>query len=828
MATHPRKTILAISVSLGALIASAPVYAQDPPAPPQNTAAAPASGGGLGDIIVVAQKREQRLQDVPVSVSAVTAKSLEANRIVNVMDLSGAVPNLTARPSSGGGHLSTFVLRGEFASAATAGAETNVATYIDGVYLGANSGGIFSLPNIERIEVLRGPQGTLFGQNATAGAVSVFTPDPTGKFGLEQRFTVGNYRQLESKTVVNLPAWGPFSASIAYLHAQRRGDMKNLGAGTTWDYGPGIGKLSSPKYLGSFNREAIQVAAKLDPGGGFTATYKFTYFDEDSTPEGNGLLLALPNCTGVSPSTPQLTCGFGGSQVAPFGAGKRIEQLLQLNADQVHNGQFKRPNAVNNWFSQDQKYHNEIHILTARWKATDSLSFKNTFGYLKNNYTNINDIAGIGGLINKLGPPGTPLAETTPGNNALGPIGAPVVYASNLGAGGSKELTNEFQVNFNSRPVTVTAGYLHYDIKINSTAPGSTRTSYFAGFPGGVMPGFVVPLAAVKPVGRNRTKADAIFAQVEGHITSQIDLIAGARHTWDDKTGDTLLTVNSVPNTLVRFKYKDQQWSYTFGASYKPSRDLLFFAKYSKGYLAGGTFGSFTWKPEFVRSWEAGVKSVLFDRRVIANLTVFTAKYSNVQGPIGGAILANVYGNPAFNAIGSTNANIATTRATGFEFEGSAAPVRGLTLGWGLGYTHLKLLKFFDQRFAQDLTFRSKWTANGNIQYDTEPLWGEAFLSFRVDVNYRSKYDAVKFNFLPFVGAEPILRTKGFSPGTAIVNGRLALSHVALGGGTIEAALWGRNIFNERSLAYPPSYPYGMFTTYDRARTFGLDVSFRY
>ena len=72
------------------------------------------------------------------------------------------------------------------------------------------------------------------------------------------------------------------------------------------------------------------------------------------------------------------------------------------------------------------------------------------------------------------------------------------------------------------------------------------------------------------------------------------------------------------------------------------------------------------------------------------------------------------------------------------------------------------------------------------------------------------------------------MRTKGFSPGTAIVNGRLALSHVALGGGTIEAALWGRNIFNERSLAYPPSYPYGMFTTYDRARTFGLDVTLRY
>ena len=151
MITYPHKTVLALGVSLGALIAAAPVYAQDPPAPPQNTSQAPVNSGGIEDIVVTAQKREQRLQDVPASVTAVTAKSLEANRIVSVMDLSGVVPNLTARPSSGGGHLSTFVLRGEFASAATAGAETNVATYIDGVYLGAASGGIFELPNIERI-----------------------------------------------------------------------------------------------------------------------------------------------------------------------------------------------------------------------------------------------------------------------------------------------------------------------------------------------------------------------------------------------------------------------------------------------------------------------------------------------------------------------------------------------------------------------------------------------------------------------------------------------------------------------------------------------------
>ena len=210
------------------------------------------------------------------------------------------------------------------------------------------------------------------------------------------------------------------------------------------------------------------------------------------------------------------------------------------------------------------------------------------------------------------------------------------------------------------------------------------------------------------------------------------------------------------------------------------------------------------------------------------NRSLFRVNYADIQGPIGGAILALAYGNPAFQPIGSTNANIANTRATGVEFEGSAAPTRGLTLGWGFGYTDTKVLKFFDLRFAQDLTFRSKFTASGNIQYETPPLWGEAFLSFRVDVSYRSKYDAVKFNFLPSPGAPPILATQGFSPGTAVVNGRIALSNVGIGPVRLEAAVWARNLFNERSLAYPPSYPYMMSTTYDRARTFGLDVTLRY
>jgi iron complex outermembrane receptor protein len=248
----------------------------------------------------------------------------------------------------------------------------------------------------------------------------------------------------------------------------------------------------------------------------------------------------------------------------------------------------------------------------------------------------------------------------------------------------------------------------------------------------------------------------------------------------------------------------------------------MVYAKYSKGYLAGGTFFGWNWKPEFASSWEGGVKSELFDRRLRANLTLFTVKYTNLQQPIGGPILAAVFGMPELNPIGSTIANIGDERARGVEIEGSAVPVKGLTLGFGMGYTDVKLLRFIDQRFAQDLTFRPDWTANGSIQYETQPLFAEAYVSFRVDINYRSQYDAVKFNLTPLLGE------KGFSPATTLINGRVVLSSIDVGPGRLEAAVWARNILNERSLAYPPSYPFLISTTYERARTFGLDLSYRY
>src|SRR5258706_5774534 len=131
--------------------------------------------GGLTEIIVTAQKREQNVQDVPIAVTALGTDTLQANRVTNVVDLTGLAPGVTVRISAGGSQLPVFTIRGVSSFGVVPGSDKQVSQYLDGVYIGSPRGSIFDLPDLQRIEVLRGPQGTLFGRNATAGAVSITT-----------------------------------------------------------------------------------------------------------------------------------------------------------------------------------------------------------------------------------------------------------------------------------------------------------------------------------------------------------------------------------------------------------------------------------------------------------------------------------------------------------------------------------------------------------------------------------------------------------------------------------------------------------------------------
>src|ERR1700761_7285354 len=313
---------------------------------------ATAQAAGLEEIVVTAQRREQRLQSVPISITALGSETLKAERIETVGDLNAVAPNLTVRPGAGGNQSPNYTLRGILGASSAAGQDKGVSPYLDGVYLQAQSGSVFELADIERIEVLKGPQGTLFGRNATGGAIQIITKDPTGEFSGYQEFSAGNLGIFRSKTHVDLPAFGPISAYITYLHSQHDGDTRNLGAGTQWNYystGTISGTQTSPSRLGDDDTNAVMAAVKYSSDD-FDLVYKGDYTHDDYTPNAEGVDY-LPN--------------------------NFIRQLYNASPNPMTPITNRRPGGVNNWFATPGLTENWGHNLPAKYYLNDSIQFKN-------------------------------------------------------------------------------------------------------------------------------------------------------------------------------------------------------------------------------------------------------------------------------------------------------------------------------------------------------------------------------------------------------------------------------------------------------------------
>ncbi len=160
-----------------------------------STGAFGAETAALEEIVVTAERRETALQDTPMSVMALSAEGLEAKGVDDLMELSDFTPNLSIKGGrTGGNNAPVFSIRGIGGGGGATG-ERGVALYIDGIYVPRTSGSVFKVFDIERAEVLRGPQGTLFGRNSEGGAIRLFTQQPTHEFDAYVRGTLGNYDQ---------------------------------------------------------------------------------------------------------------------------------------------------------------------------------------------------------------------------------------------------------------------------------------------------------------------------------------------------------------------------------------------------------------------------------------------------------------------------------------------------------------------------------------------------------------------------------------------------------------------------------------------------------
>ncbi|HKT75634.1 MAG TPA: TonB-dependent receptor [Sphingobium sp.] len=746
-----------------------------------NRSATEEPGGGLAEIVVTAQKRAQSQQDVPIALTAITGDALQVNRIVSVSDLNALTPNMTVRWSAGGSAIPQFSMRGVVSRGGAPGSEKSISLYLDGVFLGATRGSIFDLPDVERIEVLRGPQGTLFGRNSTGGAISVVTREPSGRFGIDQTLTLGNYDQIRSKTRIELLQMGPFSASISYVHDERSGDIRNLGAGQHWDRtgSDAYDKVqTSPKTLGAKNTESLFAALKFEPSDHFKAVYKFDWLEGEGTPEGMALVAFTPTALGSS-----------------FGA--LLNAIYAANPVPIAGAH--RPKAVNNSWTTSSFQRASGHNLTMTYQPADGITIKNVFGYRKSFIYAVSQISGMGGLTNVV--------------PALGPVGAPYIVTETQGQNSGKQWSDELQINYDSRLLTLTAGGLLYHLDTVFGAPlGLANNPAFAVIPNGKL-----PIITAQDRSFNEAKSKAAYLQAELHATPQLDIVLGGRITRDDKSGTTYVGGNPIS-----FDYSKSKPTYLAGVNYRPARDMLLYAKYSTGFVSGGAVGPIIFNQETVRSWEAGLKSDLLDRHLRLNLALFAASYKSLQNGTSGRAINRP-------ELGNIIVDEGDAKTKGFEVEFTALPLPGFTINGGVGYTdfhYTRVNPIYGTTQSFLPTFRPKWTTNLAAQYETGPLFDDARLAFNLSGNWQSRMRTYGINPVPTA-----YRVIQFAPPSLTLNGRIALKGIHVGHADGEVALWGRNLTDSDHILFPIAFsmpPYLASTAYEAARTFGIDFSIKY
>lgn len=790
--TQNFRQILATSCSLVAMFTMTPSIASE--TTEQNRPNA-SDGYGLQDIVVTAQRREESLQDVPVAVTAINSDTLAQMRVANVGNLSGAAPNLQISLQ---GIQSTPIIsiRGVTGGSSNNGVDPKVGIYLNGVYVGRSVGAVFDLADIERIEVLRGPQGTLFGRNATSGALSLVTSPPKGEFGVKQDLSYGNYDAFRSRTILNLPAVGPLSVKASYLHDEMRGDVTNLLAGETIDFAlrePSFGKLKFVDRLGSRNVDAVQVAARLDLDN-VTIDYNFDWTDMRSSSR------AVQQLGPINDGLGYLVQALNGYQ--PYIGGITNQSARPLKQ-------------VANAISQE---HVTVqgHNVTLAWNVSDAVTFKSITALRKmKQRPNIHDLAATGGtvfdltnlLVFLVEPPAVPNLEDI----NLSTINPNERIYSLLTARSTsqKQFTQEFQVQVSQDHFDLVAGAFYFREKSPALDVLGVMQEVTNGV---VIPNFLdgqFGSGVTESVTKNNSIA--FYGQGTIPVSDTVDISLGLRYT-EDKRQTNLMRISAAQGGDLEpgiYKSNYSKMTYTAIVNWKPTADVTAYAKIASGYNAGGIMSGMPYDPENLTSYELGLKSSFADNRVRFNGALFFMDYKDLQ-------------TQTFNNGVQSFQNAGKAKAKGIEMELDVVPARGLTLSGSLGYTDFDYKEYIingtDVADVARPPYFASWTGRATAHWDFAELSGGATPFIRAEGRYRSKSYLTATPLLP-VETEKLNTT----PAYWLVDGRLGISDISMGGTKVNLSGWVKNVFDKRVADWGASAG-PLNGIFNWGRTYGVDL----
>jgi iron complex outermembrane recepter protein len=638
--------------SAGLLLLPTVAIAQDrPPADDVQRA----NDGGIADIIVTAQRREQQIQDVPIAITALDEAAIENLNSRDIRDLTGSVPNVVISDVAIGPGLAQISIRGVNSQDPEKNFDPAVGIFLDNIYLGSSAFNLLDSFSLERIEVLRGPQGTLFGRNTTGGAVNAMRRRPKGELGARGKVTLGNFGQTDFQGEINLPKVGDVvSILLRGQRAQDDGFYKNTAGGATgakdsWSIGGAL-RLNSPDVAD------------------ITISYDHAEDDSELPP------FFAAGVRGISPlpiNITQTTFPVPASITAAFPADAFCV---------VRNRCFDTENRTSSITS--------AHRLKAR---LDALTFNGDFP--------ISDSLDITAVLGWRSSTEEVLIDFDGTNENVFNVRRDQDY---------EQYSAEVRIasSFDG-PINFVAGSFYFDSQYTLNQAIKLDRA-LVGIP---------PFGAtyINGSGDNdayQSETFAVFSQAEWDFAERWKLTLGGRLTWDKKAVQTQFRGTSLSPTAVyevedgvpdnrpitsQGAAKENWFQFTpkLMVSYVPNDDALLYASFTRGYNAGGfstragTVADVTtsFEPEFVNAYEFGGKFDLLDRRLRVNFSAFWNDYSDKQEEA-----RELAPPPTFTS--TTVRNIASARLRGMELELSALPIDDLRIDLSVGYLDAQYTNF--------------------------------------------------------------------------------------------------------------------------------------
>ncbi|MBK8994094.1 MAG: TonB-dependent receptor [Gammaproteobacteria bacterium] len=648
---------------------------------------------GIEEMVVTAQKREENLQAVPISISALSATDIERRGVNNAADLMSTMPNMGGFTSPGSRGTSAVTMRGVAGgSPANLSVDQAIAQYIDGVLIGKQVGSTLDVAELERVEVLRGPQGTLYGRNSTGGAINFITRKPTGEFGGKITATVGSDSLWGLRGNVNTPTLGTDGEGAGTLKA-------SFGAQTRKRdglYGSRPGAANGQDF-DELDRQAYRAALRWEPNEAVTFDYAFDKSRIDEANANQELVGLTP--VGVNPVTGAPTdrlatlngmiaagnaaVNFGAGPLAVAAAGdptfQRWLDSAKLSSAALANTRDTddRPGNGTADALSETTGDNSGHSLTAAWNFDDlgalgAVEFKSITGWRDVSQRNRGDLDGVD---NTIAPGGAGALNDSAVMAMYQLYGFQAQFPSGLLSFPREGMAKLWSLidQYGGYGFAQDADFHYEQFSQELQMVGSTdRLEYAIGYyyfeDDGSFDNYRI---AAAPVGGiltaaydNETEANAIYSQFTWTppiLDDKLALTLGYRHTEETKgityrylddgaSSGTGLFSGSPLNLGINLGYTgeqvptptygdqfDQDFSNDSGGAtvaYQLNDDTNVFLRWSTGYRSGTYNGEIYNNPveeETIEQWELGVKSDVLPGTLRVNASIFTYTYDDMQ-----------------------------------------------------------------------------------------------------------------------------------------------------------------------------------------------------